>query len=380
MATNTLRNTILAGLLVATVCLLGGTLLQAGKPAGKGGGGGGDASKIAFRSWSSDGGFPQIFVVDNNGQNRRQITDQLDKAHGGNEWSSDGRFISTQIQYTNTLKVVNVATGAYYTFSTPAYPVWSAHRTGGTLLKAEDQLLLYDDGDVGFSFNNPADGINLFVRSPDGNAANIQQLTFYGRTGLIAPAATRADAVDPVWLPDGPNNTIRVQYRYEEVDETDPNGDGWPDVVYWELRVLTLDTAAWPAVTVVGDDLLAGPTEADGVGDPSWLVWDRQGNQVAFHRSTADRYYGGFWVAPVVYDTAGHPFVMWAAATVVADTGKVPRGPSFSPDGRAIAFNDYAKPNIHYLHIFRINLDNTGLKQVDGGGTFTNNFNPKWGP
>jgi hypothetical protein len=41
MTTKTLRNTFLAGLLVATVWLLGGTLSQAGKPAGKGGGGGG---------------------------------------------------------------------------------------------------------------------------------------------------------------------------------------------------------------------------------------------------------------------------------------------------------------------------------------------------
>jgi hypothetical protein len=380
MTRKTLQNTFLTGLLAALsiACLLSAT--QGGKPSG-----GGDASKIAFMSWSKDGGFLQIFVVDNNGRNRRQITDELDKQHGGNEWSSDGRFISTQIQYTNTLKVVNVATGAYYTFPTPAYPVWSAHRSGGVggaLLKAEDQLLLYDDGDGGFSFNNPADGINLFVRSPDGNAANIQQLTFYGRTGLIAPTATRADAVNPVWLPDGPNNTIRVHYGYEEVDETNLN-NGFPNVVYWELRVLTLDAAAWPAVTVVGDEVLAGPTAADGVDVPgatATLVWDRQGNQVAFRRSTADRVYGGFWVAPVVYDTAGHPFVMWAAATVVADTGKFPNSPSFSPDGRAIAFNDYAKPNIHYLHIFRINLDNTGLKQVDGGGTFSDNFNPKWGP
>lgn len=381
MTKRILRNTFLAALLLAAaLTLLGGSLTEAGKKPGGGGGGGGDSSKIAFMTWSDDGGFLQIFVVDNNGRNRRQLTDELDKQHGGPRWSSDGRFISAQIQYTDTLKVVNVATGAYYTFPTPAYPVWSAHRAGGALLQAEDQLLLYDDGAGGFSFNNPAGSINLFVRSPDGDPATIRQLTFYDGTGLVALNATRADAVDPVWLPDGPNNTIRLQYRYEEVDETDPNGDGWPDVVYWELRVLTLDTTVWPDLTLVGDDLLSGPTPADGVGDPATLVWDRQGNQVAFFRSSSNRLYAGFWVAPVVYDGTGHPVVVWGAATAVADTGKFPHNPSFSPDGHAIAFNDYAKPNIHYVHVYRINLDNTGLKQVDGSGQLENNFGAQWGP
>lgn len=360
--------------LAALFSLIGWHRSQAAKPGGGGGGGGSDPSKISFMSWSSGGGLPQVFVVDAGGGNRRQVTNELDRQHGGNNWSSDGRFLSTQIQYTNTLKVANAATGAYYTFPIAAYPVWSAHRSGSLLLPAELQLLLYHD-------DSPEGRANLFVRSPDGAPETIEQLTYYDQTtNLVAETATRADAVDPVWLPDGPNNTIRVQYRYEEVDETDPNGDGWPDLVYWELRVLTLETTAWPAVTFLGDDLLAGPAPADGVGDPSSLVWSRQGTQVAFHRSTAARAYAGFWVAPVVFDETGHPLVVWSAAAIVADTGKIPHNPSFSPNGRAIAFSDYAKPNIHYLHVYRINTDNTGLKQVDGGQTGTEALNPQWGP
>jgi len=102
-------------------------------------------------------------------------------------------------------------------------------------------------------------------------------------------------------------------------------------------RVVTLDTAAWPSVSVVADDVLQGATAAFDAAD---VAFARGGTQVAYAPGNGDRY---LWVAPVEHDpTTGAVTVRDDLRWIVADNRGSARlaasNPSFSPDGARLAY------------------------------------------
>lgn len=318
--------------------LLFASLSATGVQAARGGGGGGGTpptSRIAFRALDA-GGRWTIHSVAADGTARVQL---IGSTSGANltplDWSADGWMLTLE---GTDLRVLNVGAG-----SDPAAVVevsrfdamgfnnggqWSQHRDGtGTVLPAAQQLIAagIEDG--------PANAANVYALNYDGSGRTA--LTGYVSTFVPGTQDTgvRYRIADVGWLPDGPGNTIRLYYRL--IHDTFANGVLTGSVL--SSRVLAIDTAAWPLVSVLADDLMQGATVAFDASD---VTFSRSGTRVAYAPGNGDRY---LWVAPVEHDpTTGAVTVRDDLRWIVADnrgSGRLAASnPSFSPDGARLAY------------------------------------------
>lgn len=282
---------------------------------------GSSEGRIAFQGSAS--GLPgrQIFVVDPDGTNRLQLTNDQSRDFRRPTWSPDGRLIAA---YTSDgpqdhRVVVFDLTGAVKSeFAVPStsYVVWSNHELACTLLAAENQLLVTAEGNGGSLGYN-----NLVVRDFQGNVK--VQLTDYVSDESNPEAALYRGAVDSEWLGDGPDeHTARLWYLYREITYDAVAGQILSEFI--EHRVMTLDTNSWPSIAVVSET--AAPDMPLSLLTPG-VSWTRGRDKIAWSDTAT---WPGFTVAPVTFDTAGLPIADLGNTIEVAETDLYPKDPSFT--------------------------------------------------
>jgi hypothetical protein len=349
--------TCLAALVLAAAALPG---MAAGpKP-------GGSTSRIAFTTWAPSGGNTQVFLVNPDGSGKSQLTKELWKQHRNPAWSPDGSKLAVAVDIGNIypdtgnyLKIIDRATGTYIQFPSPQSDnvvAWSVRKDAetGAYLSWNQQMLLQGIWDSNGYFRN------LFVRSPDGSGVPVQLTS----CGFSDDGLQFTSAVSASWLPDAAGSTsTRISYT---LNTRVSNGNGTWSLSSQEVRLMTLDASAWPAVSVISDETLPSVSDLPaGVNPPAYLVWDRQGRQVIWRQSGSP----GFWLAPVLYDASGSLLGLDLANTVpLANTGTAgsPWTASFSPDGAQVAFLD--NPTGGYNRsLYKVNANNTGRTLVYKG-------------
>jgi TolB protein len=273
--------------------------------------------QIAFASTRDGDGDAEIFVMDADGSNLRQVTHNDGDDHSP-DWAPDGRrivFVHEPPDQTNAdLHIVDIVTGEERAFTSWRYwyetdPAWSP-----------------DGKWIAFASEHPdADGGDVIALSVDGE-----------RSRAIATQQENSTNVDPAWSPDG-KRLVFIEYY----DSYDLYTTSFCCSHGYKRRTVTHD------------------------GFQEWHPeWSPDGSKILFSRSTALFKHGLYTIAPDGKDLR-----------VVFEGPLDARSGSWSPDGRAIVF--YAQGGLGY-DVYRINADGTGLVRLtDETGS---DQHPDWSP
>ncbi|MFN2588252.1 MAG: hypothetical protein ABR613_09065 [Actinomycetota bacterium] len=275
-----------------------------------------NGGRIAFSSTRA-GGDAEIFIMDADGSNLRQITDNDGDDHSP-DWAPDGRrivFVHEPPDKANAdLHIIDTVTGIERELTSWRYwyetdPAWSP-----------------DGKWIAFASRHPdADGGDVLALSVDGE-----------RCRLIATQQENSTNVDPAWSPDG-KKLVFIEY-YESYD-------------LYTTRFCC--NHGYKHRTVTSD------------GSQKWNPeWSPEGARILFSRGGALQ--GGLYtISPDGKDLR----VVFVGGPLDARAG------SWSPDGGAIAF--YAQGGLGY-DIYRINADGTDLVRLtDHTGS---DRHPDWSP
>ncbi len=272
--------------------------------------------RIAFASTRA-GGDAEIFVMNADGSNLRQVTDNDGHDHSP-DWAPDGRrivFVHEPPDEENAdLRIVDTVTGVEREFTTWRYwyetdPAWSPNGKW-----------------IAFASKHPdADGGDVIALSVDRE-----------RSRYIAVQQENSTNVDPSWSPDG-KKLVFIEY-YDSYD-------------LYTTRFCC--SHGYKRKTVTSD------------GFQEWHPeWSPDGSRILFSRSAALFKQGLYTISPDGKDLR-----------VVFEGPLDARSGTWSPDGRAVAF--YAQGGAGY-DIYRINADGTGLVRLtDQTGS---DQHPDWSP
>lgn len=273
--------------------------------------------QIAFASTRA-GGDSEIFVMDADGTNLRQMTHNRVDDHSP-DWAPDGRrivFVREDWAEDHDLHIVDSVTGLERQFT--AWRYWY-----------EDDPVWSPDGEwIAFSSKHPdGDGGDVIAMSLDGK-----------RMRYVATQQENSTNIDPSWSPDG-RRLVFIEY-YDSYD---------------------LYTTSF----CCGGGYRKSPVTSDPLQE--WHPdWSPDGARILFSRSISTSVFkhGLYTTSPDGQDLR-----------VVLEGPLDARSGTWSPDGRTIAF--YAQGGLGY-DIYRVNVDGTGLMRLtDEAGS---DQHPDWSP
>ena len=278
-----------------------------------------------YIAWvSNKGGSYQIWLMDNDGRNKRQVT-QGSALHGWQEWSPDG----TRLVY------------------------WEHNETTG---KSAIRTSKPDGSDI-VTIVESSEALDRPVWRPDG-----KHIAYGGQTGgnwdiWVASSDGKASyrltsgadmETNPKWSPDG----ARLAYKMAPIGDypltreyfmTFPNGFNSPVIQGW-----------------------------DGPQSIQMSDWSPDGKLITYTAEAVSSSSGEPKVSylAVVGDINGGSLVKLSGGRTLGD-----RGPVFSPDGRRIAFWSW---DLSYrATLWVVNTDGTNLRQLTYAGF---DMYPRWSP
>ncbi|WFL78338.1 amidohydrolase family protein [Altererythrobacter arenosus] len=286
-----------------------------------------DGSRIAFTS--DRGGADNIWVMNADGSDKRQLTEEKFRLLNQPSWSPDGRFIAAKKHFTTAR---SLGTGE----------IWMYHVSGGggvQVVKRASEALQKELGEPTFSpdgsaiyYTRNTTGGNTFIYAQDSNAGIFAIEKHELATGEVTTAvAGYGGAVRPTPSPDGKS----IAFVRREKDQSQlwvkDIASGRERMIY---GALDLDVQETWAVTGVYPNM-------DWTPDSNSIVFWAGGK---LRRVDADG--GGLAEIPfTVNDSRGTAEVPNVAIEVAPDsfTTSMVRFPTLTPDGNRVVFESMGK-------------------------------------